>query len=70
VLRFTRHARNRMRRPRITEDDVELCITQPSNVSDSELGRLNYWRPFREGTLRVTALEESGDFVIITVTLI
>jgi len=70
MLRFTRHARNRMRRDRVDEEDVRHCIDEAEARIASIKGRINYTRRYREGTLRVTAVEEGGDQVVITVTLI
>ena len=69
MLRFTRHARNRMRRDGISEDDVHQCVEHPDETVASIEGRTNYIRNADEAFLRVTAIEEAGDLVIITVTL-
>ena len=67
-MRFTRHARNRMRRDGIPDDDVRRCMEEPERTEPSIGGRTNYIRAYREAELRVAAIEERGEFVIVTVT--
>ena len=75
TLRFTRHARNRMRRYAVTAEDVETVLLQPLLLMSTEKGRTNAWcsptEALREGGyawLRVTFIEEAGRTVVITVT--
>jgi hypothetical protein len=59
-----------MRRTHVTIEDVRACIENPESTSPSIKGRTNYKRSLgRRGTLRVTAIPEQGQMVIITVTL-
>ena len=69
-LYFRRHARNRMRRTHLTVEDIQACISHPDSTSPSIKGRTNYKLALgRRGTLRVTAIPEQSQMVIITVTL-
>ena len=43
-LRFTRHARNRMRKLELPRHSVETCVDTPDLVTGSILGRKNHWR--------------------------
>jgi hypothetical protein len=58
-----------MRRDGIAESDVEACIKEADEVLPSIEGRTSYLKYVDALLLRVTAIEEGGDFVIITVTL-
>ena len=65
-LRFTRHARNRMRLRRIRLDEVQAVLSSP----DSQVlrrGALNRWKRFRDGWLRVVTIEERNVIVVVTV---
>jgi hypothetical protein len=68
-LRFVRHARNRMRRDRISEADVRECIERADEALPSVNDRTNYLRQTPGGVLRVTAKAEGEEVIIITVTL-
>jgi hypothetical protein len=41
TIKYTRHARNRMRLYGINEDEVELAIKKPENLEASVEGRSN-----------------------------
>jgi len=59
-----------MRRTHVTIEDVRACIERPEGTSPSIKGRTNYRLSLdRRGMLRVTAIQERGQMVIITVTL-
>jgi len=58
-----------MRRDRISEDEVRACIEEPEETAPGARGRVHYLRRRGDSMLRVTAIAEDGDFVIITVTL-
>lgn len=68
-LRYTRHARNRMRWYRITEPAVERCVGSPEWVEQSVAGRVNAWREANDKFLRVTYREEVAAIVIIPAVL-
>jgi hypothetical protein len=68
-LRFTRHARNRMRKEGVRSLVVETCVRGPEHVTASILGRKNLWRRHEEGYLRVTIAEEDETLVVVTVTV-
>ena len=68
-LRFTRHARNRMRKEGVRPLAVEVCVSSPELVADSIVGRKNLWRRHGEGYLRVTIAEEDEALVVVTVTV-
>jgi hypothetical protein len=52
-----------MRRDGVTAEDIEDTLRQPDRVQPSVHGRTNYFRDLPGSTLRVTAIEENGEFV-------
>jgi len=65
-VRFTRHARNRMRWYAVSQ---EAAVRSPDATTAGNGQRVNYWRRLDASFLRVTAVEEIESIVIITVTL-
>ena len=65
-VRYTRHARNRMRLHRVTAAEVESTIQQPEHLELSAEGRLNAWVKISEKFLRVTYKEELDNFLVIS----
>ena len=66
-FRFSRHARNRMRRDDVVAESVYECVRGPESVTESVFGRRNYWRPYGGGYLRVTIAEEDEVLVVVSV---
>jgi len=66
VIKYTRHAKNRMRLHRITEAEIESAIGNPDFIEPSSDGKLNAWKRVLEKYLRVTFKEESGKFLVIS----
>ena len=66
TIKYTRHARNRMRLHGITEDDVESAIEKPAYLEPSIAGRLNAWLEMAGKFLRITYREEGNRFSIIS----
>ena len=67
-LYFTRHARNRMRQYGITRDEVESVLESPDLTETDEGTRINSSKALPDRIVRVTHVEETNRFVIITVT--
>lgn len=67
-LKYSRHAKNRMRFHRITEAEVQSTINKPDFAEPSVESRSNAWKKINTRYLRVT-FKENGDkiFVIIAV---
>lgn len=65
-IRYTHHARQRMKRRRITNGMVRQALEKPDKVGTGYLGRLLAWRAFSRGTLRVVYSEKPDALVIIT----
>jgi len=65
-IRYMRHARNRMRLHRITDDEVELTVQKPEHLEPSVESRFNAWRETSGKFLRVTYKEEQDRFLVIT----
>ncbi len=65
-IRYTRHARNRMRLHTITEDEIESAIRKPEFLEPSKEGRWNAWAETSGKFLRATYREEDDVFWLIT----
>ncbi|MEI9476860.1 MAG: DUF4258 domain-containing protein [Deltaproteobacteria bacterium] len=66
AIRYTRHARNRMRQHGITETEVKSCLENPEHSELSSEGRLNAWVGLSGKFLRVTYKEDEDGFLVIT----
>ncbi|MBI5750107.1 MAG: DUF4258 domain-containing protein [Nitrospinae bacterium] len=66
TIKYTRHAKNRMRWHKITENEVESAIQKPEFLEPSVEHRLNAWIKISDKFLRVTYKEEGDKFIIIT----
>lgn len=64
-IRYTRHARNRMRWHRITEDEVESAINAPDFTEPSLEGRINTWKIISDRYLKVT-IKQGIPVLVIT----
>ena len=69
MLRFTRHARNRMRLYRLTQAEVTDALHQPDRVTPTSHGEKHVWKQLPRGWLRVTYSEEGLVTVVMTVTV-
>jgi Domain of unknown function (DUF4258) len=69
MIRFTRHARNRMRLYQLTEADVTGALRQPDRVTPTSHGEQHAWKHIPRGWLRVTSVEENQILIVITVTV-
>ena len=72
-IQYTRHARNRMRRYKVTEAQVVAILAHPLAVTPSRDQKQNAWgRLWVERTqtewVSVSFVVEHGDTVVITVT--
>jgi hypothetical protein len=65
-VKYTRHAKNRMRWHKITETEVESAIQKPEFLEPSTEGRFNAWEKISDKFLRVTYKEETDRFLVIT----
>ena len=65
-FKYSRHAKNRMRLHKISEDEVEECLTAPELQEKSIHGRVNRWKKVRDRYLRVTIKEEANKVIIVT----
>lgn len=66
MIKYTRHAKNRMRLHRITEAEIESAIDNSDFIEPSSEGKLNAWKRVSEKYLRVTFKEKAGKVLIIT----
>ncbi len=67
-VRFTRHARNRLRLYALGEADVLAALSAPAGSAPSVKGRTNTWAECAGEWLRVTWIKEVGGVTVITVT--
>jgi hypothetical protein len=63
LIKYTRHAKNRMRWHRIEESEVESAVQKPEFLEPSIEGRLNAWIKTSDKFLRVTYKEEGDKFI-------
>ena len=66
---LSRHARNRMRKFRISPEEARQAIEAPEFIEASERGRQNAWKKKGDKYVRVTYLGEGGKTIVITVAL-
>ena len=69
TIKFTHHARNRMRWRKISEGEVADCIANPIFREAAKKGKTHSWKKVSQRFLRVTWLEEEDDIIIITAVL-
>ena len=72
AVRFSHHARNRMRQNRtlpVTEDQVRAALATPIRETDAGGGKTHRWATHRGGWLRVTFRAEKSWLVVVTVTV-
>jgi hypothetical protein len=65
-IKYTRHAKNRLRWRKITEAEIESAINQPDFFEPTLEGRLNAWLKLSDKYLRVTYREVSGKIMVIS----
>jgi len=65
-IKYTRHAKNRMRQHNTAETEVEAAIAEPDFTEPSLEGRINVWKKTDEKFLRVTYKDEPARILVIT----
>ena len=65
---FSRHARRRLRRHGIAQEQVEAALRAPDSTEPSVKGRTNALKSIGGRVLRVTFLEEPERIIVVTVT--
>ncbi len=68
-VKFTRHAKNRMRWRKIRREDVKFSISKPMLVKKAELGEVNAWIKLSDQFLRTTYREEADKIIVISAVL-
>ena len=66
-VRYTRHARSRMRQHQISEESVISTLTEPDQLLPSIKSRYNALKQLGNRIIRVTFLEEAEHILVITV---
>jgi hypothetical protein len=66
AIRFSRHAKRRMKWRSISEDEIKAVVKKPDVVEPSVKGRKNARKIVSDRVLQVTYIEEDGDFIIVT----
>jgi hypothetical protein len=69
VIRFSRHARNRLRYWELSPDEVASALNEPDATVLDRRGRTNAWKRTSQGWLRVTYIDEGTTRVVVTVVL-
>jgi hypothetical protein len=65
-IRYTRHAKNRMRLHKVPESEVESAIGQPAYSEPSGEDRINAWTGGSGKFLRVTYKDEENMLLVIS----
>ena len=65
-LKYTRHAKNRMRMHEITEAEVAAALEKPDFSEPSVEDRVNAWKKTGEKFLRVTYKDEPARILVVT----
>ncbi|KKW32894.1 MAG: hypothetical protein UY76_C0014G0007 [Candidatus Uhrbacteria bacterium GW2011_GWA2_52_8d] len=65
-VRFTRHAKNRMRWRGITKTEVQSVLSNPDAVERLSQDKKNYFKIISKRRIRVTAIQEERELVVIT----
>ncbi len=65
-IRFTRHARNRMRWHHIDVAEVEACLKNPETVEPAIGGKTHSWQRTDNGFVRVTWIRANREILVIT----
>ena len=68
-LRYSRHARNRLRLWRLDHDTIAEAIDRSDAVTPSVKGRQNAWKRLDGRWVRVTFIDEVAEFAVVTVTV-
>ena len=63
---FTRHARNRMRRTRLTQPEL-LDLVRSKSAEHRDGNRINLWVRWNAGWLRIVLAEEADAIVVVSV---
>lgn len=63
---FSRHAKNRMRLHRLTEQEVVIVLASPDYIEKDMEGRENFWKKVDNKYIRVTIKTTREQTVVIT----
>jgi len=63
---MTRHARNRLRRTTLSQDDMVAMVRDPAR-STRRANRINLWANHDGGWLRIVVVDEADAIVVVTV---
>lgn len=63
---YTRHAKSRMRWRSISKEDIKMVLAAPQKKESLRNNRHHYFRQIGSKLIRVTFVEESEKFVIIS----
>jgi len=65
-IRYTRHAKNRMRWHKIPKAEVESAVDSPDFEETSSENRSNAWKKFSDKYLRVTHIKSKDEILVLT----
>jgi hypothetical protein len=66
AVRFSRHARRRMKWRRISEEDVVAAITRPERREITRFDRINFFARRGGRLLKVTALRSPDGWLVVS----
>ena len=58
MILFSRHAKNRMRKFKLSQIDVENVVLKPDAIEDELKGRKNAWKRYGDRFIKVTYITE------------
>jgi hypothetical protein len=61
MIIFTRHAKNRARRDKIDQADIESCIDNPDFERQQNEGRREVWKSYRAADISKLSIERNGE---------
>jgi hypothetical protein len=65
-IKYARHAKNRMRWHKISEEEVVSALQTPDFLEPSIEGRFNAWVKASDKFLRVTYKEDAEKYFVVT----
>lgn len=66
MIKYTKHALENLTKRRITKDRVKKCLENPDIKAAGVKGKTIFLKDFGKNFLRVIAIKEKSDWVIIT----
>lgn len=69
MIRFTRHAKNKIRRLGLTDSYISEAVDNPDFKSTDSVGRSIFWKNVPNGRLKIVCDMEKEMTIVVTVIL-